>query len=565
MLAPALLLAALAVQAEPPPAPASGTFPKAAVAADHPAAAEAGAEILRAGGNAVDAAVATSLSLSVARPYSCGLGGGGFLVFWDAEAGTAHALDYRERAPAAATRGMFADDPDAARRGGKAVAVPGTVAGLHAAHAKWGVLSWATVCGPAVRLAERGVPLDAHDRAQRIEWVTAFEADPALRTRFAAFWNAYLFGGTLPADGEARPSPQANTLKRIGAEGPAAFYAGPAADALAAAVRDAGGVLTTEDLAAYRPRFVKPLRGAFGGYGLIAMPPPSSGGVAILETLNVLAAFEGNRGPVDLNAAAGRHVLVEALKHAFADRAAFLGDPYAAEAAGSPLPVGRLISPGYAAELAAKIDPARTFPPSHYGRALPTDDGGTSHFSVIDAAGSAVACTETVNLVFGSLVVVPETGVVLNDQMDDFAAVPGEPNAFGLIQSEANAVGPGRVPLSSMSPTVVLKDGRAVLAVGASGGPKIITATLQVLLNRLRGGTSPAVAVAAPRLHHQWVPDRVEAEPGLFAEARDGLAPLGHDVRERADLGVAQAVAVEPGGARSAAADPRKGGGVAGF
>ena len=561
----ALLLLVLAVQAEPPPAPASGTFARAAVAADHPAAAEAGAEILRAGGNAVDAAVATSLSLSVVRPYSCGLGGGGFLVFWDAGNRTAHAVDYRERAPAAATRDMFAGGPDAARRGGKAVAVPGTVAGLHAAHAKWGSLPWAAVCAPAVRLAERGVPLDAHDRAQRTEWIAAFKADPALPDRFAAFWNAYLFTGTLPARGEAVPSPQAAILRRIAAEGPSALYTGTAADALAAAVRIAGGVLTAADLAAYEPRIVEPLRGAFGGHELIVMPPPSSGGVALLETLNVLAAVEANRGPVDLHAAAGRHVLVEALKHAFADRAAFLGDPYAAEAAGSPLPVGRLISPGYAAGLAATIDPARTFPPPHYGRVLPTEDGGTSHFSIIDAAGNAVACTETVNLVFGSLVVVPGTGVLLNDQMDDFAAVPGEPNAFGLIQGEANAVGPDRVPLSSMSPTVVLKDGRAVLAVGASGGPKIITATLQVLLNRLRGGLSPAAAVAAPRLHHQWVPDRVEAEPGLFAEARDGLAPLGHDVRERADLGVAQAVAVEPGGARSAAADPRKGGGVAGF
>ena len=330
-------------------------------------------------------------------------------------------------------------------------------------------------------------------------------------------------------------------------------------------MRDAGGLLTAGDLAAYRPRFVEPLRGAFGGYELVAMPPPSSGGVALIQTLNVLSAYEATAGRVDLNAAAGRHVLVEALKHAFADRAAYLGDPYAAAAAGSPLPVGRLTSPAYAAKLAAKIDPTRTFPPPHYGRVLPTESGGTSHFSIIDAAGNAVACTETVNLVFGSLVVVPETDVLLNDQMDDFAAVPGEPNAFGLIQSEANAVGPGRVPLSSMSPTIVLKDGRAVLAVGASGGPRIITATLQVLLNRLRGGMSPAAAVAAPRLHHQWVPDRAEAEPGLFGEVRAGLAPLGHDVRERAGLGVAQAVAVGADGVRSAAADPRKGGGVAGY
>ena len=557
-----LLAAAVLFQGEPV---GSGTFARAAVAADHPAAADAGAEVLRAGGNAVDAAAATSLALSVVRPYSCGLGGGGFLVFWDAAAGAAHALDYRERAPAAARRDMFAGDPDAARRGGKAVAVPGTVAGLHAAHAKWGVLPWAAVCAPAVRLAETGVPLDAHDRERRARFLDLLNWDPALRARFAAFRDLYLFGGTLPAQGERRPSPQAGLLARIAASGPSAFYEGPAAADLARAVRDAGGVLTEADLAAYRPRFVEPLRGRFDGHDIVVMPPPSSGGVVILETLNVLEALETRSGRLRLDAPAGRHLFVEALKHAFADRAAFLGDPYVAALNGDPLPTARLTSPEYAAALADRIDPTRTFPPAHYGRVAAAADGGTSHLSVIDAAGNAVACTETINLEFGSLVVVPETGVVLNDEMDDFAAVPDEPNAFGLIQSEANAVGPGRVPLSSMSPTVVLRDGRAVLAVGASGGPKIITATLQVMLNRLRGGMTPADAVAAPRLHHQWVPDRVGAEPGLFAAARRDLEPLGHAVREVDGVGVAQAVAREPGGTLSAAADPRKGGGVAGF
>ena len=561
-MAPALLLVALSVQAEPADA---GTFARAAVAADHPAAAVAGAEVLRAGGNAVDAAVATSLALSVVRPYSCGLGGGGFLVYWDATRSEAHALDYRERAPAAARREMFVGDPESSRRGGKAVAVPGTVAGLCLAHDRWGTLPRSAVFAPAVRLAETGVPLDDHDRARRATFIAEFERSPALKTRFAAFWRDYLFGGDLPSANERRPSPQAGILAKIAAEGPTAFYHGSAAADLAAAVRNAGGNMTAADLAAYEPQFVEPLRGRFDGYDLIAMPPPSSGGVAILETLNVLTAYERRSGRVRLNSAAGRHVLVEALKHAFADRAAYLGDPYDARRNGTPLPTERLTSAAHAEELAAKIDPTRTFPPTYYGRITAAVDGGTSHLSVIDAAGNAVACTETINLEFGSLVVVPETGVVLNDEMDDFAAIPNEPNAFGLIQSEANAVGPGRVPLSSMSPTIALRDGRAVLAAGASGGPKIITATLQTLLNRLRRGMTPAAAIAAPRLHHQWVPDRVEVEPGLFDDARRELEPLGHAVVEWAGLGVVQAVAREPGGTLDAAADPRKGGGVAGF
>ncbi|MFH5806441.1 gamma-glutamyltransferase, partial [Alienimonas sp. DA493] len=529
----------------------------------------AGAEVLRAGGNAVDAAAATSLALSVVRPYSCGLGGGGFLLFYDADdgpdgAGVCRALDYREVAPAAATRDMFAGDPQGSRRGGKAVAVPGTVAGLHLAQTEWGELEWAAVCAPAVRLAREGVPLDEHDRTQRARFIAEFEETPALQIRFAAFWKDYLFEGELPGAGEPVPSPQLGLLERIAAEGPAAFYEGPAAETLVVAVRGAGGLMTEEDLAAYEPRRVEPLTGTFDGVTLHVMPPPSSGGTAMLETLNLLTARERLAGRVELDSTAGRHRLVEALKHSFADRAAFLGDPYHAARQGEPLPIARLTSPEYAAALAAKIDPTRTFPPSHYGRIAPTPDAGTSHLSVIDATGNAVACTETINLIFGSLVVTAD-GVVLNNEMDDFAAIPGEPNAFGLIQSEANAVGPGRVPLSSMSPTLGVQNGRAVLAAGASGGPRIITATLQTVLNRVRGGMSPAAAIAAPRMHHQWAPNWLEVEPELYEQVRRELKPLGHEVRERAALGVSQMAVRNADGTLSAAADPRKGGGADGF
>ncbi|QDT17881.1 gamma-glutamyltransferase [Alienimonas californiensis] len=563
-----LLIAALA-QSEPAVPAGSGTFARAAVAADHPAAAAAGAEALRAGGNAVDAAAATSLALSVVRPYSCGLGGGGFLLFYDAdggpdEGGVCRALDYREVAPAAATRDMFLDDPEGSRRGGKAVAVPGTVAGLHFAQSEWGELAWADVCAPAVRLAREGVPLDEHDRAQRADFIKGFEANPALKTRFAAFWTDYLFAGVLPGTGEPVPSPQLALLERIAAEGPSAFYAGQGAASLVAAVQAAGGGLTEADLAAYKPRLVEPLAGTLDGVTLHVMPPPSSGGIAMLETLNLLTARERIAGRVEPDSAAGRHRLVEALKHSFADRAAFLGDPYHAVRQGTPLPTARLASPEYAAALAAKIDPTRTFPPAHYGRIAPTPDAGTSHLSVIDAAGNAVACTETINLIFGSLVATAD-GVVLNNEMDDFAAIPGRPNAFGLIQSEANAVGPGRVPLSSMSPTIGVRDGQAVLAAGASGGPRIITATLQTVLNRVRGGMSPAAAITAPRMHHQWAPNWLEVEPEAYEQVRRELEPLGHEVRERAALGAAQMAVRNADGTLSAAADPRKGGGADGF
>ena len=558
-----LLLASALVQSEPETTRA-GTFARAVVAADHPAAAAAGAEVLRAGGNAVDAAVATSLALSAVRPYSCGVGGGGFLLFYEASSGRCRALDYRELAPAAATRGMFVGDPESSRRGGKAVAVPGTAAGLCLAQSEWGVLTREEVFAPAVRLAREGTPLDAHDREQRAEFVAAFVADPSLQAWFPRFWRDYLHRGKLPAEGEPDPSPQADLLARIAAEGPDAFYRGANAASLVRAVRDAGGVMTAADLAAYEPRRVEPLTGRFDGLALHVMPPPSSGGVALLETLNVLAARERLVGKVPPDSAAGRHRLVEALKHSFADRAAHLGDPYHAAGQGAPLPTARLISPEYAAAIAGRIDPDCTFPPTRYGRVAPAPDGGTSHLSVIDAAGNAVACTETINLVFGSLVVT-DVGVVLNNEMDDFAAVPGAPNAFGLIQSEANAVGPGRVPLSSMSPTIGVRDGRAVLVAGASGGPRIITATLQAVLNRVRGGMGPADAVAAPRLHHQWVPDRAEVEPAAFDAVRAQLEPLGHEVRERAGLGVVQMAVRNADGTLSAAADPRKGGAAAGF
>ena len=544
----------------------AAAYQQIAIAADHPAASAAGLEVHRAGGNVVDVAAAVGFALSVVRPESAGLGGGGFMVIWDAEQRQAVALDYRERAPAAAGPDMFLNadgtaDPSASRTGAKAVAVPTHVAGLCYAVETYGRLPLKTVLAPAIRLATQGVPLDAHAVGVRKETLARFAANPALKQQFPTFYRMYLNDGAPPQLGQVATSPQAELLKQIAADGPAAFYSGNAAAALLREVARGGGILTADDLAATRPIERTPLTADYAGGALVTMPPPSSGGVALVEMLHILAAFDAAHPELaelqNRNSTTFRHLLTEAMKHAFADRAAYLGDPDF-----GPVPVARLTSPDYAAALAAKIDPARTFPPPHYGRVLPAVDGGTTHFSIIDAAGNAVACTETINTTYGSYVVVPETGLLLNNEIDDFAAAPGVPNAFGLVQSAANAVAPGKRPLSSMTPTLLVRDGGAVLAVGASGGPRIITATAQVLLNRLRFGLAPQAAVTAPRQHHQWLPDVLELEPPLWND-REPLARLGHTVKPTDVLGVSQLVTRDPAGLH-AACDPRKGGAPAG-
>ena len=537
----------------------------AVVAADHALASEAGVEMLRRGGNVVDAAVATAFTLSVVRPYSSGIGGGGFMVIWDAANERAVAIDYRERAPQQASRDMFLDDPDSSRTGHLAVGVPGHVAGLCYALEKYGTLDRRTVLAPAIRAAREGVPVDEHDRETQASVLRAFAEQPEYRERFAALWTHYLNEGTPWREGDRFYSPQGKVLERIAERGAAAFYTGPVAEALVAESRRGGGLLTLEDLAAMKPVERRPLRGHFAGLTLLTMPPPSSGGVALLETLNIVRAYEGSHPGFRLQAAGQNgpdyvHLLTEGLKHAFADRAEFLGDADFAE-----VPVERLTSREYAARLAARIDPQRTKPPEAYGRYLPVEDGGTSHFSIIDGKGNAVACTETINTLYGSFVVEPEYGIVLNNEMDDFAAVPGRPNAFGLIQSEKNAVAPGKKPLSSMTPTIgVDEQGRARLAVGASGGPRIISATLQVFLNMTLFEMPPEQAVAAPRLHHQWLPDTLYLEPPLFEQAGAALGEREHSVRSTSGVGVSQAVLRTEEGVQGAS-DPRKGGRAAGY
>lgn len=566
----ALLLGIAGWLAAAEPSASDVVYQNGVVAADHPSASEAGAEILRKGGNVVDAAVATSFALSVVRPASCGLGGGGFMVIWNAAEKKAIALDYRERAPKTATRMMFANqnndersDPPS-QKGPLAVAVPGTVAGLCYALKNYGTLDLPTVLGPAIRLAREGVPVDPHDLETRTATLKQFAERPDHREKYRGLLERYLNGGSVPKLGERIPSPQLRALELVAAHGPEAFYKGEVAEAIVAEMRRSGGLITRDDLAAMRPVVRQPLQGEFAGYDVLTMPPPSSGGVALLEMLNVLRAYEAAHPRQRLetlgrNSADGLQLLTECMKHAFADRAEFLGDTDFVQ-----VPIQRLLSQEHARHLAARIDLRRTLPPEAYGRFQGVNDGGTSHFSVIDRHGNAVACTETINTTYGSWVVEPRFGIILNNQMDDFAAVPGKPNAFGLIQSEANAVAPGKKPLSSMTPTVLVRDGKAVFALGASGGPRIISATFQVLLNLTRFDPPPSTAVAQPRIHHQWLPNELLMEPPLFRELGEGMRRRGHEVKSRGELAVSQAVSRQSDGLRGGS-DPRKHGRPAGY
>lgn len=549
-------------------AAAGVSFAHGIVAADHPAASEAGARILRQGGNVVDAAVATSFALSVVRPASCGIGGGGFMVIWDAKEQRSVAIDYRERAPSRANPELFFGAVDAGLeepltvRGGLASGIPGTVSGLCLACEKYGTLPIAVLVQPAIELCREGVEIDEHDQEVQASTLVKLAKHDRYRTRFAGLLSGYLNDGQPWKKGDRFFSPQLKTLELIALRGASGFYDGVVANAVVAAAAEESGVLSASDLANYEPTERAVLGADFHGHRLIAMPPPSSGGVALLQTLKTLEAWESLNGKTlrDLghNDEAYVHLVAEALKHAFADRAEFLADTDFAE-----VPIARMLSAEYALQIAERIQPDSTLPPEEYGRFFSQPDSGTSHFSVMDAAGNAVACTETINLTFGSFVVVPEYGVLLNNQMDDFAAQPGQPNAFGLIQSEANAIAPGKKPLSSMTPTIVIQDGRAVYACGASGGPRIITATLQSVLNHTVFGMPPDQAVTAPRFHHQWSPNELLLEPALMQTIGDSLTAKGHDTKRSSSLAATQAAAFS-GEKLFGGSDPRKHGTPAG-
>ena len=515
-----------------------------------------GADILAKGGNAVDAAVAVGFALAVTLPRAGNLGGGGFMVLHRAETGENIAIDYRETAPAAATPDMFLDadgkaDPEKSRDSALAVGVPGTVAGLALAHERYGSgrFTLAELIAPAVRLAREGVPVEgdlldslllAMPRLQRWPSTAPIFAKPD-----AATWKE---GDRLvQAD-------LASALETIGREGPRAFYIGPIADAIVSTVREAGGRMTRGDLERYQPIIREPVRGAYRGYEIISMPPPSSGGVHLIEMLNILEGYTLKK--LGAGSPAALHLMIEAMKLAYADRAEFLGDADVVH-----VPVERLTSKDYAAELRADIDPDRARPASEIrpeSTALGPGLGGvnTTHFSIVDQFGNAVANTTSLNLSYGSGLVAKGTGILLNNTLDDFAARPGAPNAFGLIGGSANAPGPGKRPLSSMTPTIVLKDGKPQLVTGAPGGSRIITTVLQVIVNNLDFGQPIADAVAAPRVHHQWRPDETLVERTLPAATIRALEKRGHQVEVGSLFGSAHSIAVTPKGIVGAA-DPR--------
>jgi gamma-glutamyltranspeptidase/glutathione hydrolase len=519
------------------------------VVADSELASTAGMEILRRGGNAVDAAVATSLALSVVDQASSGLGGGGFMVIYRAKENRAYALDFRETAPAAARRALYMRDgkpvASLSLTGALAVAVPGQVAGLVQAQRRFGSMPLEALAAPAIKLAAEGFPLNRSLRR-------AIERQQTNMKRFPELGRIYMPNGELPSEGETiRQTALAASLKAIAQSGGRAFYEGSIGRAIVETVEKAGGVMTLADLKNYKPVWREPLAGSYRGRRVITMPPPSSGGVAILQMLNVL---EGYRlGEFQHNSAFYLHLLAEAMKHAFADRAQFLGDPDFVH-----VPVGKLTAKSYGAWVRARIAPNKTQPPLFYGYYYyNAESGGTTHFSVIDRFGNAVACTQSVNTRFGSKLLAAGTGIVLNNEMDDFAIHAEAGNVYGLVGNQANELKPGKRPLSSMSPTIILSGGRPELVVGAAGGPRIISSTLQTILNVIDFGMPVSVAVSAPRVHHQWLPDRLNVEPQIAPDVFRALAERGHSMREQPSLGVVQVIGLE-GAAASGAADPRK-------
>lgn len=578
-------------------APGVRVYEHGVVAADHAVASRAGADMLLEGGNAVDAAVATSFALSVVRPYSCGIGGGGFMVI-HLPADPTHgevttALNYRETAPGRVDASFFADGQRSSLHGGTAIGVPGTVAGLLYALETYGTMSRAEVLAPAIRAAEEGFEADAHYVNSTRALVDRFRSSPVDQQRFSLVWLSYLQAGNVRVGETIRSYGQARALRLIAQQGADVFYRGEIGDAIVAAVSQDRGVLSRTDLANYRVREVEPLRFSFYDYDLLAMPPPSSGGVAMAEALGLLERTmlrEQAQGIESGGMAYEMARTAECLKHAFADRAEWMGDPDYVD-----VPVDDLLDAQRLDALAEWVQPGRVWELHDYGSRsqfvpdAPPDDAGTSHFSVVDRWGGAVACTETINTTFGSLVGVTQYGFVLNNEMDDFTARPDRPNTYGLIQSSRNAPAPGKRPLSSMSPTIVLDEQGVYAVAGGSGGPRIISGTLQVLLVAMgaagqdldSAGGLAALSVGMWRMHHQWIPDLLRIERSVWTSAAmqeeldDGrtiaeaylfepLEGMGYEIQPIESVGTIQLIVRDAGGWQ-AASDPRKGGVPSGY
>jgi gamma-glutamyltranspeptidase/glutathione hydrolase len=532
-----LLMALLALVAAP--FVAASTHPvhaeHAIVVSVHDLASRAGVEIMQAGGNAVDAAVATGFALAVVHPPAGNIGGGGFMLIRMAD-GNTHFLDYREKAPAAATRDMYLDAqgnviPDASEIGYKSIGVPGSVAGMVYAEQKYGKLTLHQVMAPAIRLAREGYALT---------WGEAADFHDRYLAEFPESHRVFQRNGDYYKPGEVFRQPDlARTLERIAAK-PDDFYHGSLARELAAAMQKGGGLMTADDLARYEVKEREPVRGTYRGYEIISSPPPSSGGTVLIESLNILEGYDlakmGDRSAQSI------HYTVEAFRRAFFDRAEFMGDPDF-----SKIPVAQLIDKKYAAAWRETIDPIHAsasqelkrpaifneleqYAAAHLPVTMSPESNHTTHYSVMDAEGNAVAVTTTINDWFGSRVTADGLGFLLNDEMDDFSSKPGVPNSDGLIQGEANAIGPGKRPLSSMSPTIVVHDGKTFMVLGSPGSSKIITTVANVLMGVVDYGMNIQEAVNAPRFHNQWMPDVVNVERWFSPDTVNLLQHMGYKI-----------------------------------
>ena len=530
------------------------------VASSEPHASEVGVQILRSGGNVVDAAVAVGFALAVTHPYAGNLGGGGFMLVRMAS-GDATFIDYREEAPGAATRDLYLDGagnpiPDASLVGGMASGVPGTVAGLALAELKYGRLGLKRVMEPAIHLAADGFEV-SYALAQSLRHAS----DKLLK--FDESRRIFLRGGRYYEPGDTFRQPElADTLSEIARQGQDAFYRGPVARELVATMEKTHGLITLADLDHYRARLRPPLVGHFRGYTIVSAPPPSSGGVALVEMLNILEPLD--LGPPD--SYGSMHLMIEAMRRAYADRAAYLGDSDFAA-----VPVAGLTSKPYAAKLRQEILASKPDAPVRAGEPAPYESSATTHYSVVDADGNAVANTYTLNDGYGSGVTVEGAGFLLNDEMDDFAAKPGTPNLYGLIQGEANSIQPRKRPLSSMTPTIVLADGAAGrpalrLVLGSPGGGTIINTVLEVLLNALVFHLDVRQAVTEPRFHHQWEPDVVVLEKAISEDTINRLRSSGYQTKTVDAMGDCEAIEVDPAtGWRFGASDPRGDGRAVGY
>jgi gamma-glutamyltranspeptidase / glutathione hydrolase len=536
------------------------------VSSSHPLASEVGLSILKQGGNAVDAATAATLAISVVESFSAGIGGGGFLLFRQASTGTIKALDFREKAPFKATATMYLDAqgkvrPNASTDGYLAVGVPGTIAGLAEVQQKYGRLPWAAVVRPAIALAEQGFVVSDRLSQNTQLRLDVFKTNPAALAIFAPN------GQPLKPGARLVQTDLGQTLRTV-AQDPKLFYTGSIATAIAQDMRLHGGFITLEDLKAYKPTWRNPVCGAFEQTQVCSMPPPSSGGVHLIQLLNLWSGSKLDNQPWHSSNAI--HFMTESMKIVYADRAVHLGDPGFVK-----VPVTALIDPAYASLRRSEISMTQARSATQVKAASPemlqrfskkSESTETSHLSVVDQDRNAVSLTFTLNLSFGAGVVAAGTGIMLNNEMDDFAIAPNTPNAFGLVGNQANAIAPGKIPLSSMTPTLVTENGKLKLAVGSPGGSTIITTVFQILLNSLVYKMDAGRAVSAPRIHNQWLPDQLRFEKdGLNAATLNALKARGQILEGRSPWGNANLILVKPDNTLEGAADPRGEGAAIGY